>query len=126
MWVIFTKTYAGSLGMFLKGERLDVEEAILKQLPEDCFGPSVAPHEDRVDLKAVKAAELVVQAKAAVEEVNKLNSDCSCLRKTISDSSKELAQKQPEVNHATKKAEKLCRAAGIKFEPAKAAGNAKG
>ena len=109
MWVKINKSYAGPLGMFVIGERRDIDEKILKQLPGDCFEISIAPWEEHVDHKAVAAAELKQKALAAIAGVESMQAEMVGLRKVAG----RINVLKKEIDDAVAKAKALAQKAGI-------------
>jgi hypothetical protein len=68
MWVQILKTYSGPLGLFVKDEKKDVPKEIVDKLPKGICKSAPAPWDEKIDHKAIDAAELKKNAALTIEK----------------------------------------------------------
>jgi len=106
MWIFMLDTYAGGIGTFPKGHKLDLPPDIIKRIPKDCYKKTCAPWDEKKDTEKIKLTQAEAKAKDAQIWANLL---------------------QDKADEAKQKAEELDREAEIKAaEAEKASATAKG
>jgi hypothetical protein len=68
MWVKILKIYAGPLGLYVIDQKLDVPKEIVDKLPKGTCKPVPAPWDEKIDHKAIAAAEQKKNATLAIEK----------------------------------------------------------
>jgi len=121
MWVIFKETYAGTLGMFVKGQKIDLPKekvaAIRKAIGDKNVIDICAPWEEKTDRNAIKHNEFLVKVHAVTKKAESLMAECEQLVNSIKELNLQLISKQKDTKNAIDKAKKLTKTAGIDWPP---------
>lgn len=72
MWIVFTKTYSGPLGVFAEGTKMDLSEKAVKRLPRNSYKKTCPPWEERTDIAALEVRDAHVKAAGAAQLSEKL------------------------------------------------------
>jgi len=117
MWVLFKATYAGPLGLFVAGSKMDLTKekvaALRKAIGDKNVVDTCAPWEEGVDMKAAKHNEFLRKVHQAIGTAETLINECQDRSDTIVERQEMLKQKEKDRDNAIKAAKKLAKAAGI-------------
>jgi len=107
MWIEMKSTYAGGVGMFIAGQRLDLPPDILEHIPTDSYHECKAPWDEHIDPLAVQAR--VVEK--ATEHASRLAELYEQARAKADAMVGSVSQAQAELDNADKAAREASKAA---------------
>jgi hypothetical protein len=117
MWVKFKITYAGPLGLFTAGTKMDLTKekiaAIRKKIGDENVVDTCAPWDEGVDMKAAKHNAFLEKVHNAIAKAENLTDECWDIAIAIEKLQDSQEQKVKECDNAVKKAKKLAKTAGI-------------
>ncbi|MCJ7778640.1 MAG: hypothetical protein MUP16_10035 [Sedimentisphaerales bacterium] len=117
MWVLLKSTYAGPLGMFIEGQKMDLPKekvaAIRKAIGDKNVVDTCAPWEEGIDMKAAKHNAFLEKVHNAIAKAENLSTERDRLGCLIKDTIEKLKPIEQEYQNAVKEAKKLAKTAGI-------------
>lgn len=111
MWIFMLDTYAGGIGTFPKGHKLDLPPDIIERIPKDCYEKTCAPWDEQKDTKKIKLTQAEAKAKEAQIWAGLLQDKADEAKQKADQLVSPASQKQSEADAAKAAADKAVKAA---------------